>query len=235
MLSRFYNRTGEDLTDPDVAKLHNEVNQLVMQRFLVTMAAITAFFAGITIILTRSFGNSNTPLISCFGSICINIFLTTMFWYLCVIRKKMRILTSYMRITGLSNWEYHYFSLKGYSECNKGISVPTYTNGQCAVFIVLTAASTIIPCLYAYSYDNLQNSSNTIISTGWFGLICAGAIIILRVVGSSESDAEKSWLRLFVCPKTQKPCTSRCDGGLRTHIRVENVPFCVGRETCQRP
>ncbi|MBN2136270.1 MAG: hypothetical protein JW720_00535 [Sedimentisphaerales bacterium] len=175
----------------DLTKIHEEVNQLLNQRFIVSTFAITVFGLVTAWLLPRQPLEPNTPL---GGFVFIgSIFLTTLLFVLFLLwyfLKSMRfILTTYLRITNKSDWE---FDFKKYRQ----MSSLAYSGPQCVIFLVLNFFAAILPLMLSWVYA-VQLKPRPI----FWASLCIGAAYEIFILGvgfrgwfDRESKIESCWL-----------------------------------------
>ncbi len=99
--------------EPDQFKLHNEINQCVNQRFLLTGASVTLF----GIIARHLLPGVSEPkldeiITSLLLSLTYSILLMAFFWQSQQLRKMMRTYSSYLIQKGLSEWEQDWYEFR---------------------------------------------------------------------------------------------------------------------------
>jgi hypothetical protein len=97
---------GKEIAKLDAAKLHQEVNQLVGQRFQITAAAVVAFSAVLgwltSRITTSTIEAANLASVSCILLLAV---LLMLYLYFDMLLGMMRIFTVYLKVKGYSQWE----------------------------------------------------------------------------------------------------------------------------------
>jgi len=187
--------------DEDKRKLHNEINQIVNQRFLLSTLAVT-IFAVIVAWIMREPSTTSCELgwFRYFASIVLLIVLFGLFCLMHRLRAMLRIISSYLIETKSSGWEIDW---KKYREKPYN----SYTKAQTLLFLVLGILAISVPFTIAFAYHlSLAPYSGAIV----FGLIGVAYIIFLCEMGfgkwfDSEANAERRWQELNKIKKrTQK-------------------------------
>jgi len=91
-------------TPADVSKLHSEINQYINQRLTVTTTAITIFGVFTGWMVTQDDIKDKIPQIP----LALLAIIAVLFLYCQVILWNIRIIASYLRVTGKSTWERAY-------------------------------------------------------------------------------------------------------------------------------
>ena len=135
-------------TDEDVRKLHTEIAQIVNQRFLITIFAITVFgvIGGWLVPKDTPPVGSDLGAFAFIGSILLTSLLFTLYLFTHFLRGILRTFTSYLLVTGKSSWEYDW-------EVYRQDKYLAYTKAQTIVFLVLGFFSTIFPIILATVYS----------------------------------------------------------------------------------
>jgi hypothetical protein len=122
----------------DVIKLHAEINQIVNQRFTVTTFSIT-IFAALGAVMVDIAGTSQTVGHSPF---LVDILLSVLLLVMCIwshlLAKTLRTFTSYLAITGKSNWE------QDWAEFRRAGPHIGYTKTQGLIFLSLNVLGFIL-------------------------------------------------------------------------------------------
>jgi len=128
----------EKPTPEDVKKIHDEINQIVNQRFLVTTLAITSFGVIGAWIVRENLGGTLIFAVSLLLSslICMLSFFNHS------LKKTLRIFTTYLIASESTMWENHWMMYRG-ADPNKITRV--YTKTQTKIFITLGFFSLILP------------------------------------------------------------------------------------------
>jgi len=175
----------------DLVKIHNEVNQIVNQRFILTTIAVTIFGVGIAWIIPKEKPTSGSDI---GGMIfALSIFLCIIFFsiYLfhALLKGTMRIFTTYLIITEKSGWEKDFVNYRAHSPYT------AYSKPQTIVFLILNAATCAFPLILKLVY-----SINLAPKRGLCAMLIIGFIIEFLMWGmgfkgwfDSELKAKDKW------------------------------------------
>lgn len=142
----------------DVAKLHSEINQIENQRFLLTTGAITAFAAILSFVVLKSVppSSSQVDAFSYVGSLLVVAILTVLYLYGVLMKRVLRIYTTYLRVTAKSGWEEDYAQYRYRHGTHRWYEWRRwhwgYDQGQAFVFLILAVTGSLYPILLARAY-----------------------------------------------------------------------------------
>lgn len=181
----------------DTEKLHAEVNQIANQRVVLTTFAIAVFGATIGLLIPRSgtFSHSSENSVGIFSymaSALLTLVLFALFLLIHFLTRMMRIITTYLDVSGASNWERDWVTYRsrfrplGYM---KSISV---------IFLLLGVMSSGFPILLWTAYPlKLEPHAGIIIC------VLIGTLYILFILGmgmigwfTDEDDIRRRWKEL---------------------------------------
>lgn len=133
----------------DVRKLHGEVNQYINQRFLVAMTAITVSGVALGWMIQQAISMPSQPraseLIYSLALVLLAV-LTVLFLVSLSIKKRIIVIASYLRVTGVSTWE------QEYKRC--GNQLPRLQgSGQKRVMTVIFSSLSILGCIAAFGLN----------------------------------------------------------------------------------
>jgi hypothetical protein len=176
--------------DDDIRKIHNEINQIVNQRYLITTAAITIYglFTSILIPKEIPYPNSDLGGLVFFGTILLLILLLMLFIYSRILKKMLRIFTYYLLVTNSSNWEIDWkkYRSKGYFG---------YSAAQTIIFLILGLLSAIYPFGLSLVFEQKLKPA-----IGLIGIIIFGILYFIILIGlgfckclNSEKKIEQKW------------------------------------------
>ncbi len=181
--------------EEDVRKIHAEINQIVNQRLLITTIAITIFGVVIQLIIPKkapTVGSEINPSIF-IASILLIFVLLLLFIYSYWLKGVLRIYTTYLLVTGKSDWEHDW------ERYRKGWYW-AYTKTQTVFFWFLGLISCILPFIIAYVYS--LNYTLKILLWAFMDITVFGVYsIILLVMGfckllDEEPKAKDKWENL---------------------------------------
>src|SRR5574341_1837862 len=116
----------DDIDKADLQKIHNEINQIVNQRFVITTVAI-AFF-GVIVTLMNPKNNqivdSENVAFIFIASILLTLSLLFFFSYSYWLKRQLRIFTTYLLVKKISNWERDWSE---YTRCTVKIPIIGHT------------------------------------------------------------------------------------------------------------
>lgn len=177
----------------DVRKIHAEINQIVNQRFLITTFAITIFGIIASWMIPKNTPDvgSNIGAFTFAASILLIIMLFILFLLSHFLKGMLRILTTYLLVSGESNWERDWkeYRKKGHW---------AYTIPQTGVFLGLGFLSTIFPFVLAYVYSLKLEP----VSGFWLDILFGVVYFLLVwVIGkcklmNNETEVKESWEEL---------------------------------------
>jgi hypothetical protein len=151
---------GPDLEDK--RKLHLEVNQIVNQRLTLTTLGVTIFFGVVAWLMPRDSSSVGTE---------IGVFRYTIFVLLTLVEfalfllayylsSMLRIITTYLVVTGASTWELDWIEYR-----NKFPQYLGYTKPQSIIFLILGSLSAGFPFLLRIAFSvSLKPKCGVIIS-----------------------------------------------------------------------
>ena len=176
----------------DLRKVHNEVNQIMHQRFLVTTAAITVF--GIMIAWsfprTAEAVDEQRILSTCAVSVSLNLVLAALSWLNISLRRYSRVLTTYLVVANMSGWEADWEKHRRFLKFRH----TDYNKPQSLVFLLLGVLATLYP-FFVTGVSGLEYPSRlavgSVVAAGLLELILAGVSLSKRIEG--ESDAKDQW------------------------------------------
>ena len=177
----------------DVRKLHAEINQIVNQRFNLTTLAIT-IFAGLGALMVNLGGSKGNLERSPFiAEILLSIMLFVIAMWSRILTKTLRTFTTYLSITGKSNWEHDWDLFR------KNGSYAAYTKPQGMILLILN----VLGFLFAGAIEIGQTEKMSIALAGMalFMLILTELLIFrlsfsdgsLKGLFISEAEIEARW------------------------------------------
>lgn len=183
-----------DPTNEDVRKLHQEVNQIWQQRFLVTTLAVTVFGVMIGLSVPRTQPDAGSP-VGAFPyvvSISLNLVLLSLVLLHASLKRYARFLTTYLLVSGISKWE---SDIEGY---RKRYWYLGYTLPQTFVFVLLGAFATLYPKGYTWIYSQTGDSTLEWAAIS-VGLVYVGIAVFAAYSKkmNTEPDAEQRWKSLL--------------------------------------
>ena len=121
-------------TPEDLSKLHTEITQIVNQRYLTMLYAITIFGVIATWLIPKGnqVENEDFPTFIYMGSIILDVIILMIFINHYFLKRVLRTFTTYLIVTKSSNWEVdwetyrrrHHIKYWGYSRIQSFIFVP---------------------------------------------------------------------------------------------------------------
>jgi predicted membrane channel-forming protein YqfA (hemolysin III family) len=181
-------------SNEDVRKIHAEVNQLVHQRFLLTNLAITVFGVMTAWLLPRTepqAGSQIGAFVFAGSAILLTVLFLLFLFSLCLTRM-LRVLTTYLEVTGGSNWEAAWKTFR-----EDGLYLG-YTKPQAIVFMVLGVLVVCFPVLLTQVYA-LELKPRTGFWLSFVGfLLYEFSVIIFGFFGALDNEraARERWERL---------------------------------------
>jgi len=131
----------EKPTLEDVKKIHDEINQIVNQRFLITTAVIS-IFGVVAALLVRE--NLNDFLVFFVSFLLASLtFMLYIFSY--TLKRTLRIFSTYLNVTGSSIWEQQWEDYRDYEKRNENTITWAYSKGHTIVFMLLGGFSIALP------------------------------------------------------------------------------------------
>lgn len=133
----------KEIAKLDTGKLHQEVNQLVSQRFQLTAAAVVAFSAVVSWLTARistsTLETANLASVSC---MLLLVVLLMLYLYFDMLLGMMRIFTVYLTVKGYSQWEADWQKYRGHPGSKKYLG---YSKAGGLVFSSLGVLSFVYP------------------------------------------------------------------------------------------
>src|SRR5574341_188955 len=178
----------DDIDKADLQKIHNEINQIVNQRFVITTVAI-AFF-GVIVTLMNPKNNqivdSENVAFIFIASILLTLSLLFFFSYSYWLKRQLRIFTTYLLVKKISNWERWYLG---------------YTKPQAIFFLFLGFISFLLPFIFMWVYSvgcTVQILLLSVVNT----FIFAVYFFLIYVMGftkkwDNEPEAKKRWDKII--------------------------------------
>ncbi len=206
----------------DVRKLHNEINQIVNQRFTLTTLTVTVF--GLMIAWLTPKGqpplNNGKEVITYMGAVLIIIVIFVLFlltWYL---GNMLRVFTTYLNVSDASGWE------KDWSLYRRKYSYDGYTKFQSWMFLVFGFIAMVYPFFIGITIGPRLKIT-------WYSIVCVlvGFVYMetIRCMGingmySKEKAFENNWKSL------RKPLVSTCSNTICQTIGIFGCVslFCMG-------
>jgi hypothetical protein len=138
----------------DLRKLHQEVNQIVQQRFFLTTVAIGVFGAIMAWAFPRVSvpSGSTVPVLTYLVCISLLVVLATLFSLHLCLKLYLRVLTAYLVETSGSVWEVHWAAWR--KRRNKYVG---YTKPQTFVFLGLGLLTVLYPFFIGVGYQLHQD------------------------------------------------------------------------------
>lgn len=159
--------------EEDLRKLHQEVNQIVQQRFFLTTVAIGVFGAIMAWAFPRAPlpTGSTVPVLTYMVCISLFVVLATLFALHLCLKLFLRVLTSYLSETSGSVWEIHWAKWR-----RKGNKYIGYSRPQTVVFVGLGLLTLCYPVFIGHAYQVEQDRF-------WMGMTgVAGVLYILGAI-----------------------------------------------------
>jgi hypothetical protein len=176
----------------DLRKLHQEVNQILNQRFLLTTVAIGVFGAMMAWAFPRGPVDHCSPVPVLTYLVCISLLvvLSTLLALHFFLKQFLRVLTAYLTETSESIWEIHWAKWRDDGKWYVGYSRP-----QTAVFAGLGLLGLLFPFFIALAYDLHQNVGWMIANVAFASLYVMAAIWLgFRDVSlRREENYQKDW------------------------------------------
>src|SRR6266446_8394086 len=183
----------------DVTKLHNEINQLLNQRFILTTLALTLFGVLTAWMIPKDAGTENVAFPFAI-SIVISTLLLAIYAWSDQIRLSARALSSYLEETGNSNWETdwrEFIRVRGFWSQTKQqtvIFLLLMTINVISPYVVLVLLSTyvVLVLLSTFTPSFLAGVSST------WGAVLGAAIygIGFHNLFDRENNIEQTWKKL---------------------------------------
>jgi hypothetical protein len=180
--------------DHDKRKIHSEVNQIVNQRLAITTLAITVSIAVVAWLVPKTTPPAGSEIGSFvfIASTLLTLVLLALFFLMHLLSQMLRIFTSYLEVTGKSQWE------QDWSKYRDTYSYFGYTRSQSIIFLLLGFISAGFPYLLCLAYNaKIEPLAGAITST------TAGAIYLFLVSGmglikwgTRESEFKRRWNEL---------------------------------------
>ena len=222
----------ESISNSDATKLHTEVNEYINQKLTILNISITVFGVVMGWVITglssiqnslQGASNCNAPPVSLqpvtlLLPTVLLFFLCIMLWYIEAISKQMHILSTYLEVFHLSDWESHYQDLLKWPKLNiqsrhknrrPSWWPQTYSiqsdmpNVILGALIFLTIAITIVICILYWQ----PPTAKTWLTLGFFvitSLISVKIFIQLwrhRDLDDFRLEATRSWEDILFCRK----------------------------------
>jgi hypothetical protein len=179
--------------DEDIRKIHAEVNQLVNQRFVLTTLAITAFGVVMAILVPRTSpvaGEKVAGFVFLLTTV-LSLLLFSLFLLSHLLRGMLRVFTTYLKVTGTSNWEADW----GRYRCSRYLG---YTKPQTLIFLMLNGLAIAFPFFIVWTYQ-LHGAPRIV----WIACLAVGGLTELLMIGmglcdwwDQERQAEQQWKAL---------------------------------------
>lgn len=181
-------------TPEDIRKLNAEVNQLVNQRHLVTTLAITVFGVISAWMIPRqapAAGETVGGLVFV-GPMLLLVVLFLLFLYSHLLRGMLRVFSTYLEVTGGSNWETDWKNFRQQGP------YWGYTKPQTVLFLALGVLSMSWPLAVCLAYSlKLEPLSYFAVTLGMgFAYLISVAGMGFADWGSRENSAQERWERL---------------------------------------
>lgn len=196
--------TFEKPTPEDVKKIHDEINQIVNQRFLITTLAIT-LFSVVGAWLVRE--DLNDILVFFVSSLLASLtFMLYIFSY--TLKRTLRIFSTYLDVTGSSIWEKHWKSYREDEIRTERRKTWAYSKGHAIVFMLLGGFSMLLPFVIT-GVRHISFFQLTLSLVGWlliFIILNLGYIIVEGYIGfrskwDNEDELKRKWRRVLHIPE----------------------------------
>lgn len=170
----------------DLRKLHQEVNQIVQQRFTLTTVAVGVFGVMIAWAFPKTLPAAGTPVPSFTYVACISLLLVLLVLFALHLSLKLflRVLTAYLLESNLSRWEGHWATWR-----NEGKSYMGYSKPQTAVFVFLGLLTWSYPHLIGCAYQMQQDAHWMTVTNYVGGAYFLGTILFGMIYGMKGSEA----------------------------------------------
>ncbi len=185
------------LLSEDKFKIFNEINQIHVQRFQLTLGAITVFGVFIGWVVTKE--NPATKQASDFlfaAPILLLIFLFLLFLYGYTLDRTLTALSTYLRVSKQSTWEEDFTSFRG----RKSSMAVGYYAVENSIFILLGAVTASFPfILCGLTNIEFPSSKKVELMLAAFGLIYIIVVFVMSFVNpaSYERDAIEKWEKIL--------------------------------------
>lgn len=179
----------------DVQKINAEVNQIVNQRLSLATLAVTVFGVMVAWLLPQSslnIGRSVGTFVYS-ASVLLLLVLFALFLLSHHLTYMLRVFTTYLDVTGVSNWE------KDWTAFRKAYWYWGYTRPQTIIFLLLGILSAMFPFLLAFAHSlTLDPTAGAVIC------VSAGVLYVVFVWGmgirgwfTSEKMTHRRWQELY--------------------------------------
>jgi hypothetical protein len=194
----------EKPTPEDVKKIHNEINQIVNQRFLITTATIS-IFGVVSALLVRETLNS---VLIFFVSFLLSTLIFSLYVFSYFLKRTLRIFTVYLKVTESSVWEKNWKSYRDYEKREENTITWAYSKGHTIVFMLLGVFSIVLPLIItSIKEPKLFQINFTVI--GWLIIFFIPNITYLiiewyigfRAKWDNEKDLDKKWREVLGLPQ----------------------------------
>ncbi|OIQ52028.1 hypothetical protein BerOc1_00499 [Pseudodesulfovibrio hydrargyri] len=188
-------------TSCDVQKIHEEINQLANQRFLLTTLSVTVFGLVLTMQLPKDIPVQGADIgglhymLSIISSIVI-FFLYVLSHYT---KGMQRICTSYLVVTKTSTWEMDWEEFRKRPHFG-------YTKPQTALFLLINGLIVMFPFVYAFICEQQLKPLG-----GMFTLILVGLAleVLMYLMGFKNvfdlhKGVKKTWEEIKIVENVQK-------------------------------
>ena len=180
----------------DVNKILNEINQILNQRFQLTISAITVFGVFIALAIPKDLGPNQLPKSTTeflfAAPILLLIFLFLLFLYAHYLNRMINILSTYLRVNRKSKWENDFVIFRG----RKGVG---YSRIEHIISLLLGIITSSFPFILCYvtglNYPASPMAVNLLIHSGILYMIIILRLSLLNL-GHSEKRIEDKWKRL---------------------------------------
>jgi hypothetical protein len=189
-----------NLVNEDVRKLHNEINQIVNQRFLLGTAAVTVFGVVAAWIIPKSppAPGESIGTLAYAVTVLLIILLFALFLLSQLLKNVLRTYSAYLLVGNLSKWE------KDWKTYREGGHF-TYTKAMTIVFLLLGILTTFFPVGIGVIYSLKFESE-----IGFWIILVLGFLYAIFVIGMGllgwfdhEEAIEQRW-RGVLCPNEVK-------------------------------
>lgn len=187
-------------TIEDQRKLHAEINQLVNQRFTITVAAFTLTVGTFGTIgaLSKSGEPSgenpalfNDSQVFYFGSIAVLSLLLILFLWSHWLKNIIGERSEYLKITGTSSWEADWAEYKNTSTHYMG-----YTKSQSFMFIILGVLASIYPW-FGQVAEGSAGCPSPLIHRSYVGIVICYFLMVIALgflnIRDASAHSETTW------------------------------------------
>ncbi len=190
---------GEKL---DATKLHGEVNQIVNQRLLITILAVTIFGVGAGWIVEKANATASDVGWITYGiSLLLLLVLLALFCLHQALKVQLRVITAYLSATGQSQWEQRW---EIYRKLRRRVAIRAYSGAQAMVFLLLGIAAGALPFLVQVAFDLKPNPREGFVSVIALGMVYTIVVLVLTFAEwpYGEKESKEQWAKILADERT---------------------------------